>query len=60
MRKASILVGAAAVLLCPLAPAQTPDVDELLAQTARWQYETSRQPMQALAEAVARAQASPA
>jgi len=60
MSKASILVGAAAVLLCPLAPAQTPDVDELLAQTARWQYETSRQPMQALAEAVARAQALPA
>src|SRR4051794_33844887 len=60
MRKASILVCTAAALLCPFAPAQTPDIDELLAQTARWQYETSRQPMQALADAVAKAHSSPA
>src|SRR5262249_14828423 len=47
-------------VLCPFAQAQTAGIDELLAQTAKWQYETSRQPLQALSEAVAKAQRSPA
>ena len=59
MRKTTILICAAA-LLCALAHAQTSNLDDLLAQAAKWQYETSRQPLQALSEAVAKAQSSPA
>jgi HEAT repeat protein len=59
MRKITILTFALA-LLCLLAPAQTANLDDLLAQTARWQYETSRQPLQGLSEVVAKAQSSPA
>jgi HEAT repeat protein len=50
----------ALALLCPLALAQTANLDDLLAQTAKWRYETSRQPLQALTELVAKAQGSPA
>jgi HEAT repeat protein len=59
MRTKAILIGGLAVL-CPFVQAQTAGIDELLAQTAKWQYETSRQPLQALSEAVAKAQGSPA
>jgi HEAT repeat protein len=50
----------ALAVLCAPALAQTVNLDSLLAQTARWQYETSRQPLQALSELVAKAQGSPA
>src|SRR5215470_17850278 len=59
MRTKAILIAGVA-LLCPLVHAQTPSIDELLTQTAKWQYETSRQPLQALSEAVAKVQHSPA
>src|SRR5262245_66583691 len=59
MRTNAILI-AGVTLLGPLVQAQTPSMDDLLAQTAKWQYETSRQPLQALSEAVAKAQQSPA
>ena len=49
-----------AALLCAVAYGQPANLDELLAQAAKWQYETSRKPLQALAELVAKAQASPA
>ena len=56
MRKTSILICAAALL----AHAQAPNLDDLLRQAAKWQYETSRKPMQAISEIVAKAQSSPA
>lgn len=60
MSRAAILTCLALAPLCLPAPAQTAGLDDLLSQTAKWQYETSRQPMQALAEIVAKAQSSPA
>jgi HEAT repeat protein len=41
-----------------LAPAQTGSLDELLAQTARWQSDTSRKPLLELFDAAIRAQGS--
>ncbi|MCX6628810.1 MAG: hypothetical protein NTW28_14410, partial [Candidatus Solibacter sp.] len=46
--------------LCPFGAAQTADLDDLLVQTAKWQFETSRQPLQALSEIVAKVRSSPA
>jgi HEAT repeat protein len=40
-------------------PAQTASIDELLAQVARWQSDTSRQPLLTLSQMVEKAQASP-
>jgi len=62
MRKTAIptCVALELALLCPLAPAQSANLDDLLALTAKWQYETSRQPLQSLSDAVAKAQSSPA
>jgi HEAT repeat protein len=59
MRTTTILPCVALALLCRLVPAQTPNLDDLLAQTAKWQYETSRQPLQSLSEMVAKARSSP-
>jgi len=59
MRTNAIRIAAIA-LLSPLLQAQTVSIDDLLAQAAKWQYETSRQSLQAISEAVAKAQRSPA
>jgi HEAT repeat protein len=58
VRKTAGLTCVALALLCPVAPAQTASLDELLAQTARWQSDTSRQPLLALFEMVVKAQGS--
>src|ERR1051325_10742582 len=60
MSRTAILTCLALAPLCAPAPAQTASLDDLLAQTAKWQFETSRQPLQALSEIVAKAQKSPA
>jgi HEAT repeat protein len=60
MKNTGILTCAMLALLCPTAPAQTANLDTLLAETVQWQYETSRKPLQAISEIVAKAQSSPA
>jgi hypothetical protein len=60
MSRAAILTCLALAALCSPAPAQIGGLDELLAQTAKWQYETSRQPKLAVSQIVAKAQSSPA
>ena len=59
MSKTAILTCLALACLCPPAPAQTANLDDLLAQTAKWQFESGRQPLQALSEIVAKAQTTP-
>ncbi len=58
MRKTSIVICVALAFLCQLAPAQTASLDELLAQTAKWQSDTSRKPLLALYEMAVKAQIS--
>jgi HEAT repeat protein len=58
VRKTAIVIWAALALFCPTAPAQTASLDELLAQTARWQSDTSRQPLLALSQMVLKARGS--
>jgi len=53
-----IIVPAVVSLLCPLAPAQTANLDALLAQTSRWESNVSRQPLLAVSQMVAKAQGS--
>ena len=43
---------------CQILPAQSASVDELLAQVAKWQSDTSRQPLLALSEVVVKAHGS--
>jgi hypothetical protein len=50
--KTAVVICGVLALLCPLALAQTANVDELLAQTAKWQSDTSRQPLLALSQLV--------
>ena len=58
MRKTAVVIWAALALLCATAPAQTASLDELLAQTARWQSDTSRQPLLAVSQMVLKARGS--
>ena len=58
MRKTAGVTCVVLALLCRIAPAQNASLDELLAQTAKWQSDTSRQPLLALFEMVVKAQGS--
>src|ERR1051326_8276293 len=58
VRKSAVLSVVLAVW-CQLLPAQTASVDELLAQVAKWQSDTSRQPLLELSQVVLKAEASP-
>jgi HEAT repeat protein len=58
VRNTSIVICVALALSCRLAPAQTAGLDELLAQTAKWQSDTSRKPLLALFDMAVKAQAS--
>jgi HEAT repeat protein len=53
--KTAILVGVGLALLRPAAWAQSPGLDELLAQAAKWQSDTSRQPLFGISEIVRKA-----
>lgn len=58
MRKTSIAICMTLTLFCQLVPAQNASLDELLAQTAKWQSDTSRKPLLELFYMVVQAQGS--
>jgi HEAT repeat protein len=55
MRKISVLIWFVSALLCPMAPAQTASLDELLAKVAKWDYDQSREANRAVADMVRKA-----
>ena len=60
MRKTSVLIWFVSALLCPMAPAQTATLDELLAKVAKWDYDQSREANRAVADMVRKAHGSAA
>ena len=60
MRKISVLIWFVSALLCPMAPAQTASLDELLAKVAKWDYDQSREANRAVADMVRKAHGSAA
>lgn len=60
MRKTAFVLGVAIALWSRRLPAQPASLDELLAQVARWQSDTSRAPLLALSEMVVKAEGSAA
>ena len=58
MRKTSIVICVALAFSCQVVPAQTASLDDLLAQTAKWQSDTSRKPLLALFDMAVKAQGS--
>ena len=60
MRKTSVLIWFVSALLCPMAPAQTASLDELLAKVAKWDYDQSRETNRAVADMVQKAHGSAA
>jgi len=58
VRKRAVVSCVILAFSCQLLQAQTASVDELLAQTAKWQSDTSRQPLLALSEVVVKAHGS--
>ena len=49
----------AATLLCPAVPAQTPDLDQAFAKAATWDFDQDRDPLQAVADLIAKAHGNP-
>ena len=58
MRKTAVVTCMALAFSWQIVPAQTASLGELLAQVAKWQSDTSRQPLLALSQAVVKAQVS--
>jgi HEAT repeat protein len=56
--KTAIVMGVALALVCPMAPAQTANLDELLARVARWDFDKNRDDLLAVSTLVAKAQGS--
>jgi HEAT repeat protein len=58
--KTAIVGLIALALLCPMAPAQTADIDDLLARVEKWDFDKNRDDVLAVSALVVSAQASPA
>lgn len=58
MRKTALFILLAAVLICPAAPAQTSELDGLLAKVAKWDYHDARDPLFAVSDVVLKAHGS--
>src|SRR5512137_2112993 len=56
--KTAIVTLVALALLCPLAPAQTGNLDELLARAAKWDFDKNRDDLLAVSTAVVKAHGS--
>jgi HEAT repeat protein len=60
MTKISVLIWFVPALICPMAPAQTATLDELLGKVAKWDYDQSREVTRAVADMVEKANGSAA
>lgn len=58
MRNTALLILLAAGLTCPSAPAQTAELDGLLAKVAKWDYHDGREPLFAVSDVVLKAHGS--
>ena len=58
--KTAIPIWAALALLCPTAPAQTTNLDQVMAQVAKWEFDQDREPLRTMSELIAKAHSSAA
>ena len=56
--KTAIVLWIALALLCPIAPAQTANIDDLLARVAKWNFDQNRDDLLAVSTAVVKAHGS--